>query len=203
MELNGTLTGRRASQGRATTARRGRSVARGLSLPSPMTVTWLTVLVVLATVVALVPLAGPEPAGSVSGQGSIASGPGAYALDPALSGPAQFSLAASCEEGGRSPQGTATLVVPAADFAFETSSCDWVSLAGGAVKMAGSGTVNGAGDYGFMLTATDTSGGDGFRITVWDRATNTIVYDNQPAAAFGHVYPRAANLTGGSIGVRR
>ena len=48
--------------------------------------------------------------------------------------------------------------------------------------------MNGAGDYGFMLTANDgqvTGGGgvDRFRLKVWDKATGAVVYDNQLGAA--------------------
>jgi len=48
----------------------------------------------------------------------------------------------------------------------------------------GDGTINGSGDYGFLLTANDgqVNGGGGedkFRIKIWEKATETIVYDNQ------------------------
>ena len=48
--------------------------------------------------------------------------------------------------------------------------------------------MNGTGDYGFMLTATDgqISGGGGmdrFRIKIWDRISDTIIYDNQMQAS--------------------
>ncbi|CAM5243771.1 hypothetical protein SALBM311S_11050 [Streptomyces alboniger] len=40
----------------------------------------------------------------------------------------------------------------------------------------GSGTVAGAGGYGFRVTATD--GPDSFRIKIWRKATGDVVYDN-------------------------
>jgi hypothetical protein len=61
------------------------------------------------------------------------------------------------------------------------------SLRAGAGPLAqykGSGTVNGAGNFDFILTAKDSaiSGGpviDIFRIKIWDKdAGNGIVYDN-------------------------
>ena len=47
----------------------------------------------------------------------------------------------------------------------------------------GSGTINGTGDYGFLLTATDgqISGGGGadkFRIKIVDKISGAVVYDN-------------------------
>ncbi|MCZ7570216.1 MAG: hypothetical protein M5U01_16745 [Ardenticatenaceae bacterium] len=55
----------------------------------------------------------------------------------------------------------------------------------------GSGTINGAGDFGFMLTAIDGQikgggGSDKFRIKIWDKNNeDTIVYDNQMGADDG------------------
>lgn len=47
--------------------------------------------------------------------------------------------------------------------------------------------MNGAGDYGFLLTAIDgqvNGGGDAdkFRLKVWDKATEEVVYDNELGA---------------------
>ncbi len=51
------------------------------------------------------------------------------------------------------------------------------------------GTVNGTGQYGFLLTAIDgdISGGgvDKFRIKIWDKPSGAIVYDNRPGEADG------------------
>jgi hypothetical protein len=51
----------------------------------------------------------------------------------------------------------------------------------------GSGTINGAGNYGFLVTALDSGGGstaDKLRIKIWDKNNNNaVVYDTQPNAA--------------------
>lgn len=57
-------------------------------------------------------------------------------------------------------------------------------MAGPKALYKGTGTINGAGDYGFMLTAIDGeidggSGTDKFRIKIWDKATDSMVYDNK------------------------
>ncbi len=67
----------------------------------------------------------------------------------------------------------------------------------------GTGTINGQGNYGFMLSAIDadltqSTDVDMFRIKIWDEDDNdAIVYDNQMDA------PEDADLTtaigGGSI----
>jgi hypothetical protein len=56
-------------------------------------------------------------------------------------------------------------------------------VSGPKAQYKGTGTVNGAGSYGFLLTATDGQrpGGGGldrFRIKVWDVGSGMIVYDN-------------------------
>jgi hypothetical protein len=59
---------------------------------------------------------------------------------------------------------------------------------GGAnAKYKGLGTINGEGNYGFMLTATvaaltASTDVDLFRIKIWDRDTDEVVYDNQMGA---------------------
>lgn len=50
-------------------------------------------------------------------------------------------------------------------------------------QFKGYGTVNGDGEYGFLMTAVDgqSNGGGGvdkLRLKVWDRATHAIIYDN-------------------------
>ena len=74
-----------------------------------------------------------------------------------------------------------------------------------------SGTVNGAGDYGFILTATDgqvTGGGgvDKFRIKIWvknaDGADGAVVYDNQLGVGGDNADPTTA-IAGGSIVIHK
>jgi hypothetical protein len=54
-------------------------------------------------------------------------------------------------------------------------------VAGQRAKFKGSGAINGAGDFGFMITARDGRTGDvdRFRIKIWNKVTGTVIYDNQ------------------------
>jgi len=75
-------------------------------------------------------------------------------------------------------------------------------VAGARAQYKGVGAINGAGEYGFMLTAIDGQikgggGADKFRIKIWDKATDEIVYDNQMGAA--DTADPATILGGGSI----
>jgi hypothetical protein len=78
------------------------------------------------------------------------------------------------------------------EFRFQTGGLDftstayqWLVVAGAHAKFKGTGTIEGlAGEYGFMVTATDSNiqgGGDvdRFRIKIWETATAAVVYDNQ------------------------
>ncbi len=65
---------------------------------------------------------------------------------------------------------------------FHSTSYQWLVIAGAKAKYKGAGTINGEGNYGFMLTAVDGAikgdGVDTFRLKIWDSATESIVYDN-------------------------
>lgn len=69
---------------------------------------------------------------------------------------------------------------------FHSEAYEWLVVAGARAQYKGIGTINGAGNYGFMLTAIDGAmpgggGNDRFRIKIWDKNNNgIIVYDNQP-----------------------
>lgn len=71
---------------------------------------------------------------------------------------------------------------------FRSTSYQWLVFAGAKAQYKGDRTINGSGDYGFRLTATDgqLNGGGGvdkFRLKIWEKATGEIVYDNQMGAA--------------------
>ncbi|MDY6932458.1 MAG: hypothetical protein SVJ22_11160, partial [Halobacteriota archaeon] len=73
----------------------------------------------------------------------------------------------------------------AAGLNFHSSSYDWLVIAGHKAKYKGTGTINGEGNYGFMISAIDekltpSTDVDKFRIKIWDKDNaDTIVYDNQ------------------------
>jgi hypothetical protein len=86
---------------------------------------------------------------------------------------------------------------------FNSSTYEWLVVSGARAQYKGVGTINGAGNYGFMLTAIDgqiTGGGgmDKFRIKIWDRDNgDSIVYDNQMGES--ETGDAATELGGGSI----
>jgi hypothetical protein len=67
---------------------------------------------------------------------------------------------------------------------FSSTVYDWLVVAGSKAQYKGRGTIEGAGTYGFMLTAIDgdaknNGDADQFRIKIWDIATGAVVYDNK------------------------
>jgi parallel beta-helix repeat protein len=124
-----------------------------------------------------------DPAGGfVTGGGWIMSPAGAYTPDPSLTGKATFGFVAKYKKGANVPEGQTEFRFQAGDLNFRSTSYQWLVVAGAHAKFKGRGTINGAGDYGFMLTATDgqVSGGGGvdkFRIKITDG--DGVVYDNK------------------------
>jgi hypothetical protein len=126
--------------------------------------------------------------GFVTGGGWIDSTQGAYLCDPSLNGKATFGFVSKYEKGAKTPTGQTEFVFRVAKLNFHSSNYDWLVVAGSRAQFKGTGTINGNGNYGFMLTAIDgqIAGGRGvdkFRIKIWDKATGTMIYDNQMGAA--------------------
>jgi len=141
-------------------------------------------------------------AGFVTGGGWIQSPAGAYPAAPALTGKANFGFVSKYLKNASVPTGETEFQFKVANFNFNSSVYEWLVVSGSKAQYKGSGTVNGAGDYGFLLTVTDgqLSGGGGvdrFRMKVWVRATGVIVYDNQ-IGSLDDANPTTA-LGGGSI----
>lgn len=125
--------------------------------------------------------------GFVTGGVQIDSPAGAYTADPSLTGKAHAGFVSKYQKGATKPSGETEFQFQVADFNFHSMSYDWLVVAGARAQYKGTGTINGAGNYGFMLTAIDgavTGGGgiDKFRIKIWDPTTNAVIYDNQIGA---------------------
>lgn len=120
-------------------------------------------------------------AGFVTGGGWIWSPIGAYVADPDLKGKATFSFVSKYEKGTTVPTGNTEFQFHAAGMNFKSTSYDWLVVAGNKAVFKGTGTINGGGSYGFLLSAIDggTKGVDKFRIKIWDIKTGDLVYDNQ------------------------
>ncbi|MBI4582111.1 MAG: HYR domain-containing protein, partial [Planctomycetes bacterium] len=121
-------------------------------------------------------------AGFVTGGGWINSPAGAYAANAGLTGKASFGFVSRYKPGANVPDGNTEFQFKAGNLNFKSTAYEWLVVSGARAQFKGSGTINGEGDYRFILTAIDgqVSGGGGsdkFRIRIW--GDSGIVYDNQ------------------------
>ena len=145
-------------------------------------------------------------AGFVTGGGWINSLAGAYSADPTLTGKANFGFVSKYLRGASTPSGQTEFMFKVADLNFHSTSYDWLVIGNFKAMYKGSGTINDAGDYGFMLSAIDgdmDGGGDvdKFRIKIVDKALDEVVYDNQMGAPEGD--DPVTTLGGGSIVIHK
>ena len=134
--------------------------------------------------------------GMVTGGGWIMSPTGAYTPDISLSGKATFGFVSMYKKGAAVPTGNTQFNFQVADLNFHSNDYDWLVIAGKKAMYKGTGTINGAGDYGFILSAIDDDT-DKFRIKIQDKATNTVIYDNKVDGENG------TNIAGGRIVIHK
>jgi hypothetical protein len=121
-------------------------------------------------------------AGFVTGGGWINSPSQAYKADLNLTGKANFGFVSKYKRGATVPEGNTEFQFHAGNLNFHSSSYDFliVNQAGTNAQFKGKGKINGAGNYTFMLWATDGgSSNDKFRIQITDDDNaGAVVYDN-------------------------
>ena len=149
-------------------------------------------------------------AGFVTGGGWIDSPAGAYAPDPSLTGVATFGFVSKYKKGASTPDGNTQFQFKSGDLNFHSDSYDWLVVAGAKAMYKGTGTVNGGGSYGFLLSAIDESltpstDVDLFRIKIWDKDNgNAVLYDNQVACLdTGDDAVPCTEIDGGSIVIHK
>jgi len=149
-----------------------------------------------------------DPSGGfVTGGGWIDSPTRAYAPDPTLTGKATFGFVSKYKKGATTPTGNTEFLFQVADLEFHSTSYDWLVIAGSKAMYKGTGTINGSGEYGFMLSAVDealtpSTDADPFRIKIWDKDNgDVVVYDNQMGA--DDDAEAATELGGGSIVIHK
>jgi hypothetical protein len=136
----------------------------------------------------LLPVFDPD-GGLVAGGGWIDSPAGAYAAEKNETGKAIFG-AFAVQKGSTAAVGQTEFLFKAGSFNFHSTSYDWLVISGNTAYYQGSGKINGSGDYRFLVTVTDgkhrgSDGVDTFRIQVWKKTTDNIIYDNGPNRGLG------------------
>jgi Bacterial Ig-like domain (group 3) len=146
--------------------------------------------------------------GFVTGGGWINSPPGAYMPNPGLTGKANFGFVSKYQKGATIPTGETEFQFKVGDLNFHSTVYEWLVVAGAKAQYKGSGTINGTGDYGFLLTATDgdLNGGGGtdkFRIKIVDKSTGLVAYDNVPGGSDDIDTANPLAIGGGSIVIHK
>jgi len=127
-------------------------------------------------------------AGFVTGSGWIDSPVNTDYQYMQVGGKASFGFVAKYKKGANIPEGNTEFQFKAGNLNFHSTAYDWlvVNQGGTRAQFKGSGTINGSGDYRFMLWAGDGEP-DTFRIKIWyeDGGEEVVVYDNGTDQAIG------------------
>jgi subtilisin family serine protease len=143
--------------------------------------------------------------GFVTGGGWINSPAGASTLFPTATGRANFGFVSKYQKGASVPTGNTEFQFHAGNLNFKSTVYEWLVISGGhRAQYKGSGTINGSGNYGFILTAIDEDRRnpgqpDRFRIRIWNKATGAVVYDNQIGTGDDVDLTASGTLVQGSI----
>jgi hypothetical protein len=150
-----------------------------------------------------------DPNGSfITGGGWINSPAGALTSDPTLVGRVNFGFVSKYKRGTNIPEGATEFQFKAGNLNFKSTTYDWLVVAGERAQCKGSGSINGQGDYGFLLSAVDgqflgSSGSDRFRIKIWNKNSGGIIYDNQMHAGDNEPLNGSTVIGGGNIVIQK
>ena len=125
-------------------------------------------------------------AGFVTGGGWSTSPEGAHHIDNSTGARLNLGFSSKYQGTDGGPRGQIELQYHGQDrFNFHSTSQDWLLVFSEAAQVKGSGTIDGAGDYGFLLSAIDSpsrgqDASDLFRVKIWEKSSGTVIYDTQP-----------------------
>ena len=128
-----------------------------------------------------------------------------------LEGKAHFGFVSKYQKGANIPTGKTGFEFKVADFDFSSTSYEWLVVAGAQAQFKGVGSINGEGEYKFMLTGIDADNNssdnfdtDRFRIKIWfeENGNEIVVYDNGLGSEDSDDLA-ATEIGGGSIKVHK
>ena len=145
----------------------------------------------------------------MTGGGHIDSPAGALIADPTADGQGRTSASTRSTRTTARSTGRSTSTFHGTNFKFKSTTIDWIVVDRPNAQVFGTGTVNNAGSYGFLVTVTDgdSSGGDGidrFRIKIWDKnAGDAVVYDNVIGGSDDIDTATPQPLSGGNVTIHK
>lgn len=144
-----------------------------------------------------------DPRGAwVTGGGWVGSPEEAYAVAMTITGKLSFNIAARyASAASTSPTGSVELKLNTAKAEFRSTALEWLVVAGRTAQIRGRGTMNGTGDYGFAIVASDNDSDDRIRVRIWQRTSGAMIYNNFPNATLDT--DSLMPLGGGSIQIHQ
>ena len=123
--------------------------------------------------------------GSTIGAGLFNSPAGAVPGQPKLVGTAVVAFDVRPKPGSSVPSGTLAFEFKAGKVALVATGMDSLVVSGSQAQFKGTGKVNNASGYSFLVTVTDARavGGNRIRLKITQRSTGKVVYDTNPGAA--------------------
>jgi PKD repeat protein len=126
-------------------------------------------------------------AGRVRGKGKFVSTAGSYVTSPSWTGETRFGLEARYKNNATVPSGNLQLTLKLSKHSkavFKETDFDWLVINQDHAWIQGSATLDGTGNYGFLVTLIDGSKAspqtpDRYRIKIWQKGTMAVVYDNE------------------------
>ncbi|HEX6161257.1 MAG TPA: PKD domain-containing protein, partial [Thermoanaerobaculia bacterium] len=107
---------------------------------------------------------------------------GGYLSTPA--GNATVTVNVRYAKNATTPSGNARIELAGATMVASTY--EWLVINGTTATLQGSGTIAGSGNYGFLVTAVDAAT-DTVAVRVWDKTTNSVVFESTTAPFTGSV----------------
>ncbi len=124
----------------------------------------------------------PSPSSLFTGARIFTSPAGAFAQNTSLTGQVQFGV--SVKYQNNLPTGKVNMDFKAANLDFKATSYQYLVVSGNKATLRGNGTINGSGNYNFLITGI--AGGqntqDLIRFQIKD-SSNNVIYDTQPGGS--------------------
>ena len=122
---------------------------------------------------------------SVIGGGWIKSAAGFFKADPTITGKANFGFVLKYLQDDLVPSGNFEFQFAEANLNFKSTSFTWVQMWQNYAQFMGRGTINGQGEYMFMVETMDSQP-DKLLIKIWNAANPVeVIYDTGTLVKLG------------------